>query len=132
MTPIHQAVQAFVAGQLECTSERIDFDSPSCSGECEMRYFRSGANLVIFCSDIDDNPGTPITDAAPAPWEAAESALAGLGDLVTWVEHRREPKGSDVEDVFDQVTLRGRVPSWRRITMPAASSAEPQKQAKAA
>lgn len=130
MTPIHQAVQAFVAGQLECTSERIDFDSPNCSGECEMRYFRSGAHLVIFCSDIQDNPGTSITDAAPAPWEAAESALAGHGDQVTWVEHRRDQKGEEVEDVFDQVTVRGRVPSWRRITMPAVG--EPQKQAKAA
>lgn len=132
MTPVHQAVLAFVAGQLECTSERIDFDSPNCSGECEMRYFRSGAHLVIFCSDIEDNPGTSITDAAPAPWEAAASALSGHGDQVTWVEHRRERKGDDVEDVFDQVTLRGRVPSWRRITLPTASASAPQKQAKAA
>lgn len=132
MTPVHQAVQAFLAGQLECTSERIDFDSPNCSGECEMRYFRSGAHLVIFCSDIEDNPGTSITDAAPAPWEAAQSALAGHGDQVTWVEHRREQKEGASQDLFDQVTLRGRVPAWRRITIPEAVQAAPQKQAKAA
>lgn len=129
MNPVQQAIRAFIEGALESTSERIDFDSPTSSGECEMRHFRQGNHLVIFCTDIEDNPGMRITDAAPAPWEAAEDALSESGDQVTWVEHRKGDGA--VEHIFDEVTIRGRVPAWRRLSIPSLQGGQQEKRAAA-
>jgi len=98
------------------TTEVIHRYKPFGSGieaRCRLQVHRHEGQTVAIVTELPDNPGMSVTNAA----EWLLPALAqqyGLPDDTVWIEHYErlhEP------DTYDLVTLKGRSPSWRRLAL---------------
>lgn len=119
LVTVVDACRALMDGGLEHSLQEIEYEEGLHGGTCEARHARlaDGKTVVIFCSEASSRPGrSAITNAAPAPWEAAEDEIdLSDSDTVVWVEHRRYPSQGGMRDTFDIVTMRGRIPAWKNI-----------------
>ena len=120
---LKNAIRAMLAGDLEETLLSYDPERGR-SGHCTMRVYQEGDCTVLVCTERRDNDGMSITNAAPAPWEAAEDE-APLGSNVAWLEHYGPESGDGrAEHVFELVTLDvARTPRWKRIATIQATAA---------
>lgn len=111
---IKNAIAAFTRNELPKTE--LEF-SPERGrdGRCLLSIYAEGDWSVVICSEFAGNEGQSITNAAPAPWEAAEDE-ADLAQNVLWLEHYGPDSDGRREHVFDQVTLdSSRRPCWKRV-----------------
>lgn len=81
---------------------------------CRVQVHRHEGQTVAIVTELPDNPGMSVTNAA----EWLLPALAeqyGLPDGTVWIEHYERLHGEP--DTYDLVTLRGGSPSWRRLAL---------------
>ena len=69
-------------------------------GHCQVQLFRpSDGTIVMVATELDDNPGPSITNAAENAFKNACDKFEVLPRLVTWIEHYSHGG----EDTFDLV-----------------------------
>lgn len=114
-----QVAQQLVSGDLDA-SLTPSFSFVAANGKpgaCDMRWFRSaeGDLLAIICTERKDNAGISITNAAPAPWQDAESELVASDEQVIWLEHRGPDTSVNGDHEFDLVIDATPVPKWKPL-----------------
>jgi hypothetical protein len=116
-TPTEQAaIAALLAGELEADAVLMHYwDSAGRRAQCRLRSFRSAATTVLICTELRDNPGASITNAAPAPWQVAEDVV-DLEATVIWLEHYAPESDGRSEHTFDRVGLDAAgLATWRHL-----------------
>jgi hypothetical protein len=92
-------------------------------GFCRVRIYGANPYTIIVLSELAENPGVSVTNAAAAI--ATEIARIYMIDLDTtiWIEHYGafSYKGGDCDETFDRITFtwRNRTASnaeWKRLT----------------
>lgn len=115
------AIQAFLTGSLESTRYTQYYDIPGGKeGCCEVVYLVQADTVFIFCAASVSNTGLSITNAAPAPWEAAQEEIAALWSRAIWLE---VGQSSSHELTFDRVEVRNNQPKWVRLPSPSRAAA---------
>ena len=96
-----------------------------CPSYCWLRIYMTPGQTVVLATEVDDNPGTSITNMAAG---LATEVVRTFGlplDRLVWIEHYRDRTVSAgrprLPASFDQVTFtrtaRGlRHPQWRRLS----------------
>ena len=90
---------------------------------CVLNVWESGGDRPIaMATELPDNPGMSITNAAEIVWRAVWEYLERPIDGMVMVEHYQTRPGHnsrEVKDTFDLVTFRGpgrfSGPEWRRL-----------------
>lgn len=83
-------------------------------GRCRLQVHRHEGQTIAIVTELHDNPGMSVTNAA----EWLLPALAqryGLPDDTVWIEHYERLHGEP--DTYDLVQLAGGSPSWQRLTL---------------
>lgn len=81
--------------------------------KCRMRYYRHQGADVLIATELDDNPGMSITNAAEDVYRTAATMFGVNLDKAVCIEHYAKPI-----DTFDLVLLDAESPPrWRRITV---------------
>ena len=57
------------------------------TGQCRMRVFETPIGRTVLFSELADNPGPSVTNAASAVIQAAAATLGISTDDAMWVEH---------------------------------------------
>lgn len=114
--PEQAAVAALLAGTLDAGAQRLSYcDSSGRRSHCHLRHFRQDDVSVLICTDLADNPGTSITNAAPLPWQMAEDQVE-LATTVVWLEHYGPESDGRRHHTFDRVTVdRLGMAQWRHL-----------------
>lgn len=86
---------------------------------CQLDVFRSaGGELFAVATELADNPGASVTNAAERLWHAVDQHLRPWGGSIRRFEHY--PGHAAMPDTFHEVILRPGVPVWRTVSDPAA------------
>jgi hypothetical protein len=95
-----------------------------CEAKCHLRaYEESGESLTVIATELNDNPGTSITNMAEHLATRVQDELERTHERLTWIEHYpKRGEGFILEENFSEVTftatLRGYVhPQWRYMTV---------------
>lgn len=96
---------------MRCTfTGRVAYRGPlGQPSECHVQvYERAGALPVVIATEMDDNPGASITNAAgEAATHVWRTLLPHAREGVRWIEHYPAREGSDLRrEDFDEVTFR--------------------------
>lgn len=116
------AIAALLAGELEISAETLSYeDDAGRAGRCKVRVHEGSDYTVIICTEITDNPGPSITNAAPTPWQWAEDDIASEKPFI-WIEHYGpESDGRSVHQ-FDRVAIGpGKAATWKHLVKKPAS-----------
>ena len=92
-------------------------------GFCRVRIYGANPYTIIVLSELAENPGVSVTNAAAAiATEIARNYMIDL-DTTIWIEHYGafSYKGGDCDETFDRITFtwRNRTASnaeWKRLT----------------
>ena len=92
-------------------------------GFCRVRIYGANPYTIIVLSELAENPGVSVTNAAAAiATEIARTYMIDL-DTTIWIEHYGafSYKGGDLDETFDRITFtwRNRTASnaeWKRLT----------------
>lgn len=115
------AIQQFLNGALEGTRYTQYYDVPGGKeGCCSVVFLLHDDVLYIFCESSADNTGMSITNAAPAPWEAAQEEISEQRAREIWLE---VGESGAHQPTFDRVELRNNQPRWMRLPSPALAAA---------
>ncbi len=98
------------------TRDVIHQYKPPMSGiqaHCRLRVYQHAGQTVAIVTELRDNSGMSVTNAAE--WLLPAMAQQyGLPADVVWLEHYERQGGKP--DTYDQVTLRHGSPAWRRLS----------------
>ena len=114
------AIKQFLQGSLEstCLPAHAYEAQNGRAGICEMRYLVISGKLVVFCTEIAENEGISITNAAPSPWEQAEDVIDIAYDSTIWIEHTGpQTSGRHQDHTFELLTVErsGRL-NWKHLS----------------
>lgn len=79
------------------------------TGVCRLAVFRDATRFLCVVSELDDNPGMSVTNAAEA---INDKLRREYGDDVVQIEHY--PRGIRPHS-FDLVTVTGGTAGWRHL-----------------
>ena len=96
--------------------------------KCDLEIIRGGTTTLVICTELNDNPGTSITNFAEGLATLVCQADATIDPRhLIWIEHYPERMAGRWQDPFpetwDVVTFQertGRVfrgPHWRRVSV---------------
>lgn len=114
-------MSAIVDTVIEVTDPRYPMGSQV---RCRLRLYQHGGRRVALVSELPDNPGASVTNAA----ETIASLVSGRWGFEVWIEHYPERGVPPLPETFDVVTFSGsylaltRPPRWHRITREAVAA----------
>ena len=97
----------------------------ACLSYCWLRIYTAPGQSVVLATEMPDNPGTSITNAAERLAMEVMRTFGLLFDSLRWVEHYPERQGRHghppLPASFDLVTFTPttqglRSPEWRRLS----------------
>jgi hypothetical protein len=92
---------------------------------CWLRIYTAPGQTVVLATELDENPGTSITNMAERLATEVTRTFGLALDTLLWIEHYPARQGLDgrpqFPESFDQVTFtrtsRGlQCPQWRRLS----------------
>ncbi len=86
--------------------------------KCRLRIYDTATETVVIATELPDNTGTSITNAAQYIATLVVMHYGLDPHSLVWIEHY--PPTDDFEESFDQVTFpwdgkRFHAPQWRRL-----------------
>jgi hypothetical protein len=97
----------------------------ACPSYCWLRIYTAPGQSVVLATEMPDNPGTSITNAAERLAMEVTRTFGLALDTLTWIEHYPEREGRNrhppLPASFDLVTFTPtaqglRSPQWRRLS----------------
>jgi hypothetical protein len=85
--------------------------------KCGVRIIVEGQKATVFLAELDDNPGTSVTNAvediATLLYKESNLLVGILPENITWIEHY--PQRGKIAETYDRVLLswEAQVPHWQ-------------------
>lgn len=110
------AIAALVDGALDEDAVELGYATfDKRTGRCRVRAYHQDQISVVFCTEIDANPGVSVTNAAPAPWHAAATWF-DLHEHAVWIEHYGPESDGRREHTFERVSVDNTgTPVWNHV-----------------
>ena len=91
----------------------------ACPSYCWLRIYTTPGRSIVLATEMHDNPGTSITNAAERLAMEVTRTFGLALDALTWVEHY--PERPSLTETFDLVTFTHtaqglQCPEWRRLS----------------
>jgi hypothetical protein len=96
-----------------------------CLSYCWLRIYTAPGQSVVLATEMHENPGTSITNAAERLAMEVTRTFGLALDALTWIEHYPERQGRNrhpgLPESFEQVTFTRTAqslgsPEWRRLS----------------
>ena len=108
------------------------FDFKGClkaNSQCDLNIRQTDIGTVVMVTELQENPGTSITNAAEMLFRQICEHYSLDPDSIIWIEHYSEGWMGEQDETFDLVWFKKKdedskvfLPRWKRITIDEARS----------